>query len=325
MRAAIYARYSSDLQSAASIDDQVRICRERAAQLGHDVVEIFSDYAISASMLRNRPGMMALMDAARQGRIDLVIAEALDRVSRDQEDVAGIFKRLTHADVGLFTLTEGMINELHVGLKGTMNALFLKDLAQKTKRGQRGRVEAGKILGGNSYGYTMIRRIAVDGSLIRGERSVHPEQADVIRRIFAASAEGISPRAIAAALNREGIPSPRGGLWNASTINGSRQRRNGILNNELYLGRITYNRQRFVKDPDTGKRVSRLNPESLWVTKDVDDLRIIDVGPADDDRAVHVERQLALILRRLLLDDLDPHFGGATALRKIVGTRRRDT
>lgn len=53
---------------------------------------------------------------------------------------------------------------------------------------------------------------------------------------------------------RAAIPSPRGGHWNASTINGNRQRRNGILNNELYLGRITYNRQRFVKDPDTGKR-----------------------------------------------------------------------
>ncbi|MFM2350068.1 MAG: hypothetical protein RIR04_1034 [Pseudomonadota bacterium] len=276
MRAAIYARYSSDLQSAASIDDQVRLCRERAAQLGYEVVEVFSDYAISASTLRNRPGMMALMDAARQGQIDVVLAEALDRISRDQEDVAGIFKRLTHADVGLFTLSEGLINELHVGLKGTMNALFLKDLAQKTKRGQRGRVEAGKIPGGNSYGYTMIRRIGEDGSLIRGERSVDPEQAAIIKRIFADYAEGMAPRAIAAALNREGIPSPRGGFWNASTINGSRQRRNGILNNELYLGRITYNRQRFVKDPDTGKRVSRLNPESLWVTKDVDDLRIID-------------------------------------------------
>ena len=53
---------------------------------------------------------------------------------------------------GSSPLSEGEINELHVGLKGTMNALFLKDLAQKTRRGQRGRVEAGKIPGGNSYG-----------------------------------------------------------------------------------------------------------------------------------------------------------------------------
>ena len=276
MRVAIYARYSSDLQSAASIDDQVRLCRERAAALGHDVVVVFSDYAISASNLRTRPGMLALMEAARARDFDMVIAEALDRISRDQEDVAAIYKRLNHADVKLITLTEGETNELHVGLKGTMNALFLKDLAEKTRRGQRGRVEAGRIPGGNSYGYRMIRRIAEDGNLIRGEREIHPEEAAIVRRIFTEYVEGQSPRAIAANLNRDGIPSPRGGHWNASTINGSRQRKNGILNNELYLGRITYNRQRFVKDPDTGKRQSRVNPEHLWVSKDVPALRIID-------------------------------------------------
>ncbi len=191
--------------------------------------------------------MLALMDAARARDFDVVIAEALDRISRDQEDVAAIFKRLTHADVKLITLTEGEINELHVGLKGTMNALFLKDLAEKTRRGQRGRVEAGRIPGGNSYGYRMIRRIAEDGNLIRGEREIHPGEAAVVRQIFEDYASGQPPRAIAASLNRQGILSPRGGLWNASTINGSRQRKNGILNNELYIGRITYNRQRFVK------------------------------------------------------------------------------
>ncbi|MCR9074120.1 MAG: recombinase family protein [Alphaproteobacteria bacterium] len=92
--------------------------------------------------------------------------------------------------------------------------------------------------------------------------------------------------AIAARLNAEGIPSPRGGLWNASTINGSRQRRNGILNNELYLGRITYNRQRFVKDPDTGKRVSRPNPPEVWITHDVPHLRIIDQQTWDAVQAI---------------------------------------
>jgi site-specific DNA recombinase len=86
----------------------------------------------------------------------------------------------------------------------------------------------------------------------------------------------MSPRQIAARLNREGVLSPRGVQWNASTINGNRLRRNGILNNELYAGRITYNRQRFVKDPDTGKRIARRNSEREWVTKQVAALRIID-------------------------------------------------
>ncbi|MBW0158426.1 recombinase family protein [Sedimentimonas flavescens] len=275
-RIAIYARYSSDLQSAASIDDQVRLCREFAEQAGHEVTDVFSDSAISGSNLKTRPGMLALMDAARRGAFDIVVAEALDRISRDQEDVAGIFKRLKHAEIDLFTLSEGQIDELHVGLKGTMNALFLKDLASKTRRGQRGRVEAGRIPGGNSYGYRMIRRIGEDGALVRGEREIDPDQAAVVRRIYEAYVAGATPRAIAAQLNHDGVPSPRGGFWNASTINGSRQRRNGILNNELYLGRITYNRQRFVKDPDTGKRLSRPNPEEQWIIKEVPELQIID-------------------------------------------------
>jgi site-specific DNA recombinase len=276
MRAVIYARYSSDLQTDASIDDQVRMCRERAQCDGFEVVDVYTDYAISGGSLNNRPGMLALMQQAKQGTFDLVLAEALDRISRDQEDIAAIYKRLAHADVRIVTLTEGDVNELHVGLKGTMNALFLKDLAIKTRRGQRGRVEAGKIPGGNSYGYTIVRRLLADGSVTTGEREINLEQADTVRLIFKMYVDGVAPRKIAATLNAEGILSPRGGQWNASTINGSRQRRNGILNNELYTGTITYNRQRFVKDPETGNRLSRLNPEHEWVKTHVPGLRIID-------------------------------------------------
>ena len=276
MRAVIYARYSSDLQSQTSIDDQVRLSRERAECDGMTVSDIFTDYAISGGSLSNRPGMLSLLDAAKRGTFDVVFAEALDRISRDQEDIAAIYKRLSHADVRIVTLSEGEINELHVGLKGTMNALFLKDLAVKTRRGQRGRVEAGKIPGGNSYGYRIVRRILDDGSVSTGEREIDPDQAAVVRRIFQEYADGMAPRQIAGRLNAEGIPSPRGGQWNASTINGSRQRRNGILNNELYRGRITYNRQRFIKDPETGKRIARPNPEHEWITKEVPHLRVID-------------------------------------------------
>ncbi len=275
MRAAIYARYSSELQRDASIEDQVRLCHERIGQEVWTLTATYTDHAMSGAS-RLRPGYQKLLRDARGGEFDVVVAEALDRLSRDQEDVAALYKRLSFANIKLITLTEGEISELHIGLKGTMNALFLKDLAGKTRRGQRGRVEAGKIPGGNSFGYRIVRRILDDGSVSTGEREIDPDQAVVIKRIFTEYADGMSPRQIAGRLNAEGIPSPRGGQWNASTINGSRQRRNGILNNELYLGRITYNRQRFVKDPDTGKRVSRLNPEHEWVVTNVPALRIVD-------------------------------------------------
>ena len=114
MRAAVYARYSSDLQSEASIDDQIRLCKERAVRDSMTVADVFTDYAISGGSLSNRPGMLSLMEAAKRREFDVVIAEALDRISRDQEDIAAIYKRLSHADVRIITLSEGEINELQV-------------------------------------------------------------------------------------------------------------------------------------------------------------------------------------------------------------------
>ena len=139
MKVAIYARYSSDNQRDASIADQLRICREFAARQGWTVVQEFTDHAISGATLL-RSGFQALMRDALNRRFDVVLAESLDRFSRDQEDTAGLFKRLTFAGVNIVTLAEGDITHLHIGFKGTMNALFLKDLAEKTHRGLRGRV-----------------------------------------------------------------------------------------------------------------------------------------------------------------------------------------
>ena len=99
------------------------------------------------------------MADARQHRFDVVLAEALDRISRDQEHIAGIWKGLSFSGARLVTLSEGEINELHVGLKGTMNVLLLKDLAAKTHRGVQGRVQAGKSGGGLCYGYDVVRSV----------------------------------------------------------------------------------------------------------------------------------------------------------------------
>ncbi|MCB4458005.1 recombinase family protein [Leisingera sp. McT4-56] len=274
-RAAIYTRYSSQMQREASIEDQLRLCRERAASEGWRVADNFSDRAISgASMLR--PGLQALFQAAQDGQFDVVLSEALDRLSRDQADIAAIYKRLSFTGVRIVTLAEGEIGELHVGLKGTMNQLFLKDLAEKTRRGLRGRVEAGRSGGGNSYGYDVIRRLGADRLPVTGERRINEAEAAIIRRVFADFAAGHSPKAIARRLNNEAIPGPRGKLWRDTAIRGHRVRGTGLLNNELYIGRLVWNRLRYVKDPQTGKRVSRLNDPSDWITTEVPELRIVD-------------------------------------------------
>ncbi len=286
---AIYARYSSDHQRDASIDDQVRLCRERALREGWTLGPVYSDAAISGSSLILRPSIQQMMQDAMAKKFDVVMAEALDRLSRDQEEIAGVYKRLGFFGIPMFTLTEGAISELHIGLKGTMNALMLKDLAEKTRRGLRGRIEDGKSGGGNAYGYDIVRRVGADGEYARGERTINLEQTEIVRGIFADYIKGISPRAIATALNRRGVSAPTGGQWGASTIYGNRERGTGILNNELYIGQLVWNRLRYVTNPDTGKRVSRLNPESEVIRHDVPELRIIDQETWDRVKAMQGE------------------------------------
>ncbi|TQS69886.1 recombinase family protein [Rhodobacteraceae bacterium] len=279
VRVAIYARYSTDLQSAASITDQVRVCRSLCAERGWRVVEVFTDEAMSgASHLR--PGFQAMQQAAMNGQFDIIVAEALDRLSRDQEHIAALHKRMSFLDVSVVTKAEGEINEMHIGLGGTMSALFLKQLAQKTHRGLEGRVRDGKSAGGISYGYRAVKALRTDGTVTTGEREIVENEAATVRRIFEGYAAGLSARALAAALNAEGICSPangkNAGTWGPSTISGNWKRGTGILNNEAYIGLLVWNRQRFVKDPATGKRQARLNPPEKWVIRQVEHLRIID-------------------------------------------------
>jgi DNA invertase Pin-like site-specific DNA recombinase len=274
VKVAIYARYSSDNQRDASIADQLRVCRAFAGRQNWATCEEYTDHAVSGATLL-RAGFQALMRDALNHRFDVVLAESLDRFSRDQEDTAGLFKRLTFAGVNIVTLAEGDITHLHIGLKGTMNALFLKDLADKTRRGLRGRVELGKSGGGLCYGYKVTRATG-DGVAATGDREIVPGEAEVIRRIFRDYAAGLSPKAIAKRFNAERCMGPGGAPWNPSTVHGNPGRGTGILNNELYIGRLVWNRLRYVKDPDTGKRVSRPNPPSEWVTTAVPELRIVD-------------------------------------------------
>jgi site-specific DNA recombinase len=110
------------------------VCRAYAERQNWTICEEYTDHAVSGATLL-RAGFQALMRDALNRRFDIVLAESLDRFSRDQEDTAGLFKRLTFAGVNIVTIAEGDITHLHIGFKGTMNALFLKDLADKTHRG----------------------------------------------------------------------------------------------------------------------------------------------------------------------------------------------
>ena len=269
MKAAIYARYSSDLQSDRSIEDQIALCRTYAARQGYAVGEIYTDYARSGASIMGRDGLLSMMDAARAGEFGVLIIEALDRVSRDQEDLAGVYKRLTHFGVEIRAVHDGRADIVQIGIRGLVGAIYLQDLANKVRRGLAGVVREGRHAGGRAYGYRPIAGRP-------GELEICEPEAEIVQRIFRDYVAGFTPRDLAATLNREGVPPPRGTHWNASTINGSTQRGYGIIQNELYAGRIVWNRVRMIKDPDTGKRLSRTNPRDEWQTVEAPHLAIID-------------------------------------------------
>jgi site-specific DNA recombinase len=275
-RVAIYARYSLELQQERSIDDQFALCRDFAARRNWTVTITYADRAISGASIHGRHEFQRMLEDARDRRFDILLAEDIDRLARNQADGARLFERLAFFGIPIWTIADGETNEMHWGLKGTMSALFLKTHALKVRRGQAGRVRAGKMPGGLCYGYRVVRATGAAGELVRGEREIVEAEADVVRRIFRDTIAGLTAREIAAALNREGVPAPRGGTWNASTINGSKKRGNGILRQHLYAGWLVWNRQHFIKDPDTGKRVARVNAKDELHFADAPQLRIIE-------------------------------------------------
>ena len=202
MRAVIYARYSSENQREASIEDQLEVCRRLIAREGWTLLRTYTDAAISGAS-RFRPGLQQLRCDAERGAFDVIVCEALDRIGRKLADVAELHDLLSYLGIKLVTLATGEVTSLHIGMLGTLAQLTLADLREKTRRGQLGRALQGKIPGGRAYGYDVVDPRSKDG---RGERAINAAEAEVVRRIFAAFANGESPARDRQAAQRRGRP-----------------------------------------------------------------------------------------------------------------------
>jgi DNA invertase Pin-like site-specific DNA recombinase len=227
-KAVIYARFSTDLQNERSIEDQITLCRAYASREGINIIEVYEDRARSGGSIMGRGGLLRLLDQARDRSFDVVVVEALDRLSRDMEDLAGIHKRLSFLGIEIRAVHEGVVNTVLVGLRGLVGQLYREDNAHKVRRGLAGRVGQGLNAGGKAYGYAP----AVGE---KGKRIVVEAEAKIVRRIFEDYVAGRTPREIAYDLNNERISPPRGRSWNASTINGNMQRGTGIIQNDAPL------------------------------------------------------------------------------------------
>ena len=276
-RIALYGRHSTIMQTASSSADQVAACAPLVSFLGGNVVATQLDPQLSGYR-RNRPGLQLLLRAAEAGEIDIIVCESLDRLARDAEDVAWLGKKLAYHRVQLHTVSEGHVDEIKFAVAGLLGSIFLKHLVDKTLRGMEAAVLAGRFAGGRAYGYKRMVRLDASGEVRRGLLEIDEAQAEVVGRIFAWFAAGLSSIQIATQLNDEGVPGPRSGEWNASTIRGDPAKLVDILNNPLYVGRLVWGRREWRRNPDSEKRERRyrLRDQSEWVEVAVPDLRIID-------------------------------------------------
>jgi site-specific DNA recombinase len=162
MRAAVYARFSSENQREQSIQDQLRVCKQFASREGIEVLEdhIYFDEAQSGS-LRARPGLEALKKAAEDKQFDVVLVDDSSRLSRDNQHFNTLLCLFQYWGISLISVSDGLdMREEHAKVayqfRGIINELYLTDLRKKTHRGQMGQVLRGFSVGAHGYGYTTV-------------------------------------------------------------------------------------------------------------------------------------------------------------------------
>ena len=285
MRAACYARYSSDLQRETSIDDQVSGAREYAERNCWSLLtqHIYADAGISGGSLEGRPGIQALLRAATASPppFDVVLVDDTSRLARDTADAIRAVQQLTFCRVRIVFISQGLDTaseqaETLVAVHGVVDQLFIRELKHKIKRGLKGQLERGFHTGAKTYGYRSVPvsdptgRQNADGPVIIGKhREIDLEQATIIRRIYRWYVDGVSYPQIADQLHQRGIPSPRKTRWTKNAI----QR---ILTNERYRGKQIWGQTTYERRPGTNQLVPRQQPREQWHIADRPELRIID-------------------------------------------------
>jgi DNA invertase Pin-like site-specific DNA recombinase len=249
LKAISYARFSTDRQSESSVDDQLKACREYARARGWTVIAEYSDHGISGAALGNRPGALEAIAAVGPG--DVLLITDLSRLSRSQ-DLAPLLSRMRHRGARAIGVQDGFDSEsrtarMQAGMSGIMSEEFRSMIADRVHAALEYRARDGRSTGGKAYG-----------------------NAELVREIFERFAAGETLKVIAGDLNRRGIPSP-GASWKARSNPRGKwlvSALHALLRNEKYIGREVWNRSKWIKDPDTGKRIRRERPESEWIVRE---------------------------------------------------------
>jgi site-specific DNA recombinase len=272
MRAIIYSRVSTDAQErdGTSLETQERACLELAQRSNWLVVDEIRDTASGFTL--DRPGIARLRQLLRQGAVDVVIAYAVDRLSRNQNHIGVLFDEIEQAGARLEFVTEKFedtaIGRFILAARAFIGEVEREKIAERTMRGKLERARSGRIpqaMGRGTYGYTYNQAT--------GHREIEPFQAATVRRMFERYAETRSFSKVSNELNDNGIPSLEGCRWYPLTIR-------NMLVNESYAGRLFWGQTKWVptRNPKTGQRRRRPVdcPRDEWTEIEGASPRIVD-------------------------------------------------
>jgi site-specific DNA recombinase len=289
-------------QDASSIEQQVHRCREFAARHSHDVVAVYADAAQSGRSLYRQEMQRLLRDVQnrRQRLFDAVLVDDLSRLSRDMVDtVTIIFRDLPLAGVKVLDRTTGMFSDAPgartmFGTLAMVNDAFLQAVRSQTHRGLAERARNGFWTGGRVYGYRTVQESQpADPEHPRHVPVLHPEQAEIVRRIFREYIDGRGLTKIAALLNTDGVSAPFDGHptkkrtrgWSMTTIR-------AILRNEKYVGRWAWNRRQWISVSGSKFRRPTHRGDDELVVRELPELAIVsrEVWDAAAARQAHLKR-----------------------------------
>ena len=227
-RVAAYCRVSTDKDDQAnSFESQQRYFREYIMRHPDmELQEIYADEGISGTSTRKRKRFNAMIRAAKEGKIDLIVTKEVSRFARNTVDTLRYTRELKSIGVGICFILDNIDT---MSSEGEFRLTIMSSVAQeeshktseRVKWGQTRRMEQGVVFGGSLLGYDVVG----------GKISVNPEGAAIVREIFRKyTDERKGAPTIARELRDAGVLSSTGKcLWSAATVI-------KILKNEKYCG-----------------------------------------------------------------------------------------
>ena len=253
---ALYARVSSDRQDVdLSVAAQLRALRDHAKKNNYLVVREYVDEAESGR-IANRPQFSRMIEEARKSKAPFkeILVWKFSRFTRKREHAVAFKSMLRRRGIRVTSITEhaddSPTGKLMEAIIESVDEFYSENLALEVVRGMRESASRGFWVNANPpFGY---RKVYVqDGAKKRPRLEVDKEQAPVVRRMFDMALEGKSSLDITKALNKDGIPSPKGKQWLKTTVY-------SMLKNESYTGTLVWGTN--ARDGAPPVRVNRAFP-----------------------------------------------------------------